>query len=221
MRLTYSMAGQDFVRTKSVGIFNVELGLAERIASRPEFSRFTMLANSTLTEHLRLPPNVRVHFCNQAVAGRLRRLIWDQRGVYQAAARTGNEWLCLPKGFASFVMRCPVKLATYVHDTIHSFYREKYPGSMSTLESAYFFRSLLAPVRHSRVIFTNSEFSRGEILRLARTRALTAPEVVSGTALPDALCMSLPPPLIAATRPAARRSLTSSRCQGPSRRQCA
>jgi len=178
MRLTYSMADQDFVRTKSVGIFNVALGLAERIAIRPEFSRLTVLTNHTLADHLRLPPNVPVHPCNQAIAGRLRRLIWDQRGVYRAAVRTGNEWLCLPKGFASFVTRCPVKLATYVHDTIHDFYREKYPGRMSSLESAYFFRSMLASIRHSRVIFTNSEFSRSEIRRLARTRGLAAPEVV-------------------------------------------
>jgi glycosyltransferase involved in cell wall biosynthesis len=178
MRLTYSMADQDFVRTKSVGIFNVALGLAERIALRPELSRFTVLTNSTLAGHLRLPPKVAVHPCNQAIAGRLRRLIWDQRGVYRAAARTGNEWLCLPKGFASFISRCPVKLATYVHDTIHDFYRERYPGTMSSLESAYFFRSLLASIRDSRVIFTNSEFSRSEILRLARKHGMAAPEVV-------------------------------------------
>ncbi len=178
MRLTYSMADQDFARTKSVGIFNVALGLAERIALRPELSRFTLLANSTLADRLRLPPTVAVHPCNQAIAGRLRRMFWDQRGVYRAAARTGNEWLCLPKGFASFVSRCPVKLATYVHDTIHDFYRENYPGTMRSLESAYFLRSLLASIRYSRIVFTNSEFSRSEILRLARKQGLATPEVV-------------------------------------------
>lgn len=178
MRLTYSIADQDFVRTKSVGIFNVALGLVERIAVRPEFSRIEVLANHTLVEHLRLPSNVPVRLCNQAIAGRLRRLLWDQLGVYRIAEQTKNQWLCLPKGFASCVSRCPVKLATYIHDTIHDFYREKYPSQMSSLESMYFFRSLLASIRFSRIIFTNSEFSRAEILRVARAHGLATPEVV-------------------------------------------
>jgi glycosyltransferase involved in cell wall biosynthesis len=178
MRLTYSMADQDFARTKSLGIFNVALGLAERLASRQEFSRFTVLANHTLANHLQLVPAAQVQPHDEAIAGRLRRALWDQLGVYRAAARAGNEWLCLPKGFASFVARCPVKLVTYVHDTIHDFYRERYPGLMSSLESAYFFRGLLASIRHSTVIFTNSEFTRSEILRLASMHRLAAPEVV-------------------------------------------
>jgi glycosyltransferase involved in cell wall biosynthesis len=177
--LTYSLADQNFTQTKSLGIFKLSLGLAQHVPLRPEVKRFTVLANSSLAGHLRLagPASVLTH--DQPLAGRIRRMLWDQWGVYQAAVRAGNPWLCLPKGFASTLRKCPVKLATYVHDTVHEFYRRRYPGHISPLESFYFRRSLRASIRHSTVIFTNSEFTRSEILRLARELGLNAPEVIA------------------------------------------
>jgi excinuclease ABC subunit C len=38
--------------------------------------------------------------------------------VYNAARKTGNEWLFMPKGFVSFARRCPHKLVTYLPDIL-------------------------------------------------------------------------------------------------------
>ena len=102
-------------------------------------------------------------------------MIWDQWSVYRAAAREGNEWLFLAKGFASFVSRCPVKLATIVYDAMTDYYRRQYPRSVSSLESLYFQKSMLATLKESSVIFTISEFTTSEVRRLARENRIRCP----------------------------------------------
>ena len=173
--LTVSLADQLFAQTKSVGIFNLSLGLVEHLSRCSEISRFTVLANRTLEG--RLPVNTQVQWHEAPARGRLARMLWDQWGVYTAAARTGNDWLFLPKGFASFLRPSPVRLAACVADTIHDHYREHYPQSVNALEQAYFVRSFWGTVRHARVLFTISDFTTGEILRLAKARGLTPPSV--------------------------------------------
>ena len=175
LTLTCSLADQLFSQTKSVGIFNLSLGLAAQLARRPELARLTLLANRTLAGHLPAGADVRWH--DAPARGKLHRIWWDQWGAYSAAAATGNEWLFLPKGFASFARRCPVRLAACVADTIHDFYREHYPQAVSALEHAYFTRSFWGTVRHAQVIFTISDFTTREIHRLARARGVTPPPV--------------------------------------------
>jgi hypothetical protein len=177
LRLTYSLADQNFAQTKSIGILNLSLQLAGALARRPEFARLAVLTNGTLEEALELPAHVPVIHHNQAIAGRLSRLVWDQWGVYRAARRTGNGWLFLPKGFASFVCACPVDLATCVADANHDYYRRHYPNSVSPLESWYFRHSLRGTIKHSRIIFTISDFTRAEVARVAREEGLATPPV--------------------------------------------
>ena len=178
-RFAFSMADQNFALTRSPGIFKLSTGLAECLAARPEARPFTLLGNSSLAGCLRLPKTASFRIYDQPLANRIQRILWDQGGVYRAARRCGSEWLVLPKGFASFLQRCPMKLATYVHDTMHEFYRTRYPGVMSRAEMFYFQRSLLASICRSRVIFTNSEFTRSELLRLAQAHNLTPPEIIA------------------------------------------
>lgn len=175
LTLTCSLADQVLARAKSIGIYNLSLGLVAELARRPEVARLTLLANRTLAGHL--PDGVAVRWHDMPTRGRLGRIWWDQWRSYAAAAATGNEWLLLPKGFASFTRRCPVRLATCVADTIHDFYRERYPQAVSGFEQQYFVRSFWGSVRHSQVIFTISDFTTGEIHRLARARGLTPPPV--------------------------------------------
>lgn len=175
LTLTCSLADQVFAQAKSIGIYNLSLGLVCQLARRPEVARLTVLANRTLTGHL--PDSVDVRWHDLPARGKLRRLWWDQWGAYSAAAATGNEWLFLPKGFASFARRCPVKLSACVADTIHDFYREHHPGAVSGLEQQYFVRSFWGTVENARVIFTISEFTTGEVLRLAKARGLAPPPV--------------------------------------------
>lgn len=175
LNLTVSLADQLFAQTKSVGIFNLSLGLVEQLARRPGLSRLTVLANRTLAE--RLPTTLDVRWHDAPTRGRLGRIWWDQCGVYSAAAATGNEWLFLPKGFSSFARRCPVRLAACVADTIHDFYRTQHPQSVNALEQWYFVRSFWGTVRHARVILTISDFTSAEVARLARARGVVAPPI--------------------------------------------
>jgi len=175
LQITYSLADQQFQRTKSIGILNLSVQLAARLAKRPEFDRFTLLTNQTLEGQLPIPATTRVQRCDLAIGGRFRRLVWDQWSVYRAARQSGNPWLFLPKGFASFVRLCPVNLALYAHDAIHEYYQRHNPRGLPFLERLYFQKCVRAGLRYANVIFTNSDFTRRELERLARACRLPAP----------------------------------------------
>jgi glycosyltransferase involved in cell wall biosynthesis len=98
--------------------------------------------------------------------------------VYRAAQEAGNNWLLLPKGFASIVRKPPLNLAVYVHDAMHDFYQSAHPGAIGRLEQAYFGRALLASLTDARVIFTNTEFTAQEARRIAARAGVSAPQVV-------------------------------------------
>lgn len=167
LSLTVSLADQNFARTKSVGIFNLATGLVERLAARTDLDALTVLGGAG-SDDARWPDWVKRERHEAAAAGRLARLWWDQWGVYSAARRSGNEWLLLPKGYASFVRRPPVKLAVYVHDAMLDFYRRNHPAGFGRAEELYFRCALRGSLRHARVIFTNTAFTASEVQRLAR-----------------------------------------------------
>lgn len=187
LSLTYSLADQNFAKTKSVGIFNLSVDLLKALAGSSRPMELTVLLNSALGTQLSLPSKVRTCFHEQAVRGRMRRIWWDQWGVYRAAKRLGQDWLFLPKGFASFLAPCPVKLALYAHDTILESYYQDHPG-VSRLECLYFSRSLGAGLRQARVIFTNSDFTSRELSRAAARRGIKPPPIIKagiGFQLPE------------------------------------
>lgn len=179
LTLTYSLADQNFNQTKSVGIFNVSTQLLENLVRYSRITKLSVLSNSTLDEKLRLPPGVSIEYHDEAIGNRLGRIIWDQWGAYEAAKKCGNQWLFLPKGFASFLRPPALKLAVYSYDTIHDFYRTNYPGAISWLESEYFFRCLRSSLRYSNVIFTDSDFTKDELKRLASNFKIKAPLIIT------------------------------------------
>jgi glycosyltransferase involved in cell wall biosynthesis len=61
---------------------------------------------------------------------------------------------------------------------MHDFYRKNYPGAMSWMELAYFSTCLKSAMGYSDAIFTNSEFSKRELERIAARANLRLPEVV-------------------------------------------
>ena len=179
LTLTYSLADQNFNQTKSVGIFNVSTQLLEHLAKDAHFARVSVFANSTLDVKLRLPPKTAIYNYDKAMRSGLGRFFWDQWGVYEAARNIGNQWLFLPKGFASFLKPPPSKLAVYIYDTIHDFYKINYPNVMPWLESEYFTRSLIETLKHSKIIFTDSDFAKYELNRLAHNLKLNPPLVIT------------------------------------------
>lgn len=169
LAITYSLADQNFSQTRSVGIFNVSTQLLENLARHIHFAHLDVLSNSSLDGKLRLPSGIAIQYHNEAIAGKLGRIFWDQWGVYEAAKNSGNQWLFLPKGFASFLRPPAFKLAVYIYDTVHDFYRINYPGIMPWLESKYFTRCLRGALKYSNIIFTDSDFAKDELKRLARS----------------------------------------------------
>jgi glycosyltransferase involved in cell wall biosynthesis len=178
LSITYSLADQTFARTKSIGILNVSVGLLRALAQRTECERITVLSNHSLRENLAPPAGATVEPHDSAADRGVGRIWWDQFGVYSAAHRTGNEWLFLPKGFASFSRSCPVRLATFVHDAMHDHYDRHYPDAVSRLETAYFHAAFRASVRRAEVIFTPSKFTQSEIKRLAGENGWQLPRIV-------------------------------------------
>jgi hypothetical protein len=138
LSITYSLADQSFARAKSIGILNVSVGLLQALAGRPECERMTALSNHSLLERFTPPAGMTVEQYNLADDRGPGRVWWDQFGAYSVARRTGNEWLFLPKGFASFSRRCPVRLATLVHDAMQDHYDRHYPHAVPRYEAAYF-----------------------------------------------------------------------------------
>ncbi|HQQ05108.1 MAG TPA: glycosyltransferase [Kiritimatiellia bacterium] len=178
MRITYSIADQDWLAAKSIGIYNISLGLGRALAQHPALERLTCLVNSTLPADMLSSARTETRIVDVPLRGRWGRIAWDQAGCYRAARRSGNPWLFLPKGFGSFVQRCPVKLAVYLHDIIILIYPERYPGVVSRAHYRYFDLTCRQTLRHADLVFTNTEFSRREILRWARERKIRCPPVV-------------------------------------------
>ncbi len=173
LNICFSLADQSFARTKSVGIYNLSLGLLGALARHESAPCLTALTNAE--SDALIPEGVATRRHDSASGGRIGRILWDQWGVYSAARATGADWLMLPKGFASFARKPPLKLATYVHDTMNEWYREHHPNAISGLESDYFQRSLKGSLRHSDLIVTNTNSSAGEIRRHAERWGIRTP----------------------------------------------
>ena len=178
LSLAYSIADQSFIRTKSLGILNLSLHLAAALCPRSEISTLEFFSNSSLGEWNARFSGRPVHCFDHASETRLGRLLWDQQRVYGEATKRHLQWLMLPKGFASFCRKPPLKLAAYVHDVIGDWYRERYPDAVSRAEAWYFRRSLLATLRHATVIFTNSDFTRRELMAFSGRHRIRPPDIV-------------------------------------------
>jgi glycosyltransferase involved in cell wall biosynthesis len=177
--IAYSLADQDFATTKSIGIWNLSMGLGARLAAASSEAGFTAMVSRDQVELVGTWPRAEVSVCAGVAKGKLWRLWWDQWGVYRAAARTSADWLFLPKGFPSSFARCPAHLALYVHDTIGEHYRNRYPPMGSRLENAYFSRSLRSALRFAQVIFTNSAFTADQLRILARNENIRHGKIVT------------------------------------------
>ncbi|MGO8837787.1 MAG: glycosyltransferase [Limisphaerales bacterium] len=178
INLAYSIADQNVETTKSIGIYNFSLQLAQHLSEHPRLEKLTVFSNRTVSPELRLAAKARVQDFNAAHRSRWGRIWWDQWGLYRSAQATGHRWLFLPKGFGSFMARPRLQVAAFVHDIMDDFYRRRYPGHQSKLESFYFSRSLAATLRQSTVIFTNTEFSKRELTGWAQRNGLPASRVI-------------------------------------------
>ena len=174
--LTVSLADQNALRTKSIGIYNFALRFARELHDGDECRELTLLANRFNRSDLPASPRsgCEIIDCSFPTRNQVCRVLWDQ-ALLSLYCR--GEWLFLPKGFAPVLAPLPARLAVYVHDVMGDFYRQHYPNYESGLESAYFNRSLVASLQRADIVFTNTEFSRGEIIAYARRRGIVPPRI--------------------------------------------
>lgn len=167
LTVAVSIADYCFERTRTIGQMNVALGLIKALASRPDIERLVILKNSTIPAPIK-KENIEYIDCDIAIKGKIARIYWDQVGLYQKVKKLGVQWLLLPKGFASFILKPPVKLAAYIHDAVPDYYQTHYPDNFSQLELFYFNTAMKASFKNSSLLFTNSEFVVSEINRLCK-----------------------------------------------------
>ena len=165
--LTFSIADQNFQKTKSIGILNLSAQLLETLIEYSYFSRLSVFSNSGLAPRFSFPPQVKVSLHDIAIRNNFGRMWWDQVQIYREARRNGNEWLFLPKGYTSFLLRPPCRLAVYVQDASHDYYQKVYPGVIPRFEAVYFQQSLWSVFRYADLIVTSTEFGAREVKRLA------------------------------------------------------
>ena len=130
MKLLISLTDQSFAATKSVGIFNVSMGLTRGLMSCGEVSELHILGNQECADSFGdRPSHVYFHLLDKPVPRRFGRIFWDQWGVSRAIRAIRPDWAILPKGFPPF-FPCigSTRLACYVHDVNWEYYRHLHGG---------------------------------------------------------------------------------------------
>lgn len=164
MKILISLTDQSFAATKSVGIFNVSMGLTRGLMPCSEVSELHILGNQECADKLRdCPAHVHLHLLNKPVPRRFGRILWDQWGVSRAIRSIKPDWAILPKGFPPF-FPCigRTKLACYVHDVNWEYYSNLHSAdSPFPSHELLYFRTLgLRALRVSDLVLTSTQFNR-------------------------------------------------------------
>lgn len=170
MKVAIALTDQSFLRTKSMGIFNVSMGLARGLMKCPEITELHLLGNDECRAAFAdCPPHVHLHLLDKPVPRRFSRVWWDQFGLSAYVRRLAPDWLILPKGVPPFFpMLGKTKLACYVHDVMWEYY-EHLPLSerkrtFPTHEFVYFKNLSIRALRVSDLVLTNSQFTAARLI---------------------------------------------------------
>jgi len=171
MKLCISLRDQDFDHTKSIGIFNVSIGLTYALVNNANIEKLIVLANRSLADQLgalKDHPNVEVIGINEPTPRGLSRILWDQWGIRHAVKKHKVDWLILPKGFVPLLLRFDTKVCTYIHDNIFKFYADMGWNKSALFEKYYFKWSYKKSVQCADLVVTNSQFTMDQVLSSGR-----------------------------------------------------
>lgn len=170
MKILISLTDQSFLRTKSMGIFNVSMGLTRGLMNCPEITELHILGNNECKEAFTdVPSHVHMHLLDKPVPRRFKRVWWDQVGLSAAIRKIAPDWAILPKGVPPF-LPClkKTKLACYVHDVMWEHYKQRpakdRKGPFPLHEFIYFSRLSLHAMRISDLVLTHTQFNADRIL---------------------------------------------------------
>lgn len=164
MKIAIALTDQSFARTKSMGIFNVSMGLTRGLMKHPSVKELHILGNNECADVFAdAPPHVHLHLMDKPVPRRFARVWWDQFGVSAATQKIAPDWLILPKGFPPF-FPClgKTRMACYVHDVIWEYYSELSKQGKNPFprhENIYFRTLGLRALRKSDIVLTSTKFN--------------------------------------------------------------
>lgn len=169
MRIAIALTDQSFLRTKSMGIFNVSMGLTRGLMHCPEVRELHILGNTECKGVFEdCPPHVHLHLLDKPVPRRFSRVWWDQVGLSAVVRKISPDWLILPKGFPPF-FPClgKTKLACYVHDVIWEYYEELSKKKMNPFpwyENIYFRLLGKRALSCADMVLTSTRFNAGRFV---------------------------------------------------------
>lgn len=163
---------QDRASTSSIGIVNFTKQLLAAIASEPD-PGFEVLILLSKANHLDLAPVnlprwVNVEIVPGSFGSGLPRLWADHVLSRRLASRLGADAIHFPKGWIPIPRPRTRSVIATVYDTIPEYLNSHYPGYASLLRRTYFAWVKRYTVRNADRIITISEFSKGELKRLAK-----------------------------------------------------
>lgn len=170
MKVAISLTDQSFLRTKSMGIFNVSIGLVKGLMKHPDITELHILGNAECREVFEnCPKHVHLHLIDRPVPRRFERVWWDQVGLCRAVRRIAPDWIILPKGVPPFFARFgKAKMACYVHDVMWEHYEQRSSsdrkGPFPWHELMYFRNLSLRAMRVSDLVLTHTQFNADRIL---------------------------------------------------------
>lgn len=169
MKIAIALTDQSFAHTKSMGIFNVSMGLTKGLMHHPEVTELHILGNNECADTFaNSPKHVHLHLMDKPVPRRFERVWWDQVGLPLAVRKINPEWLILPKGFPPFLpLFGHTKLACYVHDVIWEYYENLQNCRNSpfpTHEKLYFKALSYKALKSSDVVLTSTQFNANRFL---------------------------------------------------------
>lgn len=170
MKLLLTLTDQSFTATKSVGIFNVSMGLARGLMQCPQVSELHILGNNECAAAFaNCPPHVHLHELERPVPRRFGRVYWDQLGLPAAIRRIRPDWALLPKGYPPF-FPClgRTKLACYLHDVNWEYYEQQGKSTASpfpTHELLYFRALAKRALTASQLVLTSTQFNKQRYLQ--------------------------------------------------------
>lgn len=165
MKVAIALTDQSFQRTKSMGIFNVSMGLAKGLMNCPEVTELHILGNDECGEAFKdCPAHVHLHLTDRPVPRRFARVWWDQFGLCAAVRKINPDWVILPKGVPPF-FPCfgKAKMACYVHDVIWEYYAKlsrEGKNPFPWYENLYFKTLGLRALQKSDLVFTSTQFNK-------------------------------------------------------------
>lgn len=170
MKIAIALTDQSFQRTKSMGIFNVSMGLTKGLMQHPDVSELHILGNNECKEVFKdCPPHVHLHLLDKPVPRRFVRVWWDQFGLSAVVRKIAPDWLILPKGVPPFFpLLGKTKMACYVHDVMWEHYEQRPPSDRAKAfplhEFIYFKNLSLHAMKTADIVLTHTKFNQERIL---------------------------------------------------------